>query len=209
MWRISMNINITKRKIFAALGISFIVVAFHSTDDEVQVQFADVTPKIERDDFKDSEAESQISSAPSLNTLSHFEPNHSEEIDEPYIDHKANGMPSRVNQFVSSIDAGDDRSPPIIRQEDISQTPQDILEDEEKYLQFQALERQKVMISYLKAAGPKMAFIRDKIAEGKQRGISQERIQEAQRKLEKMEQMVAELHQEYPNLKEMIAHSHQ
>ena len=208
MWRIFMNINITKRTIFAVLGISFIVFAFHSTDDEVQVQFADVTPKIESNAFKDGEAERQVSSTPSLNTLSHFEPIHSEEIDEPYIDHNSNGIPLRINQFVSSIDTGDDRSPPLIRQEEISQTPIDILEDEEKYLQFQALERQKVMISYLKAAGPKMAFIRNKITEGKQRGISQERIQEAERKLEKMEQMVAELHQDYPNLKEMIAHSH-
>lgn len=122
-------------------------------------------------------------------------------VDEPSPkDYRDELQHSRLDIFTDSITKGDTRTPPIIRQAPEEQPSQEELEDPDKYHSFQTKQRQKVLISYLKAAQPKLDYLRKAIAEGERLGISEEQLREGKTKIRKIEEMVEQVKANNPEL---------
>jgi len=124
----------------------------------------------------------------------------SEEDEEDTRDYDEAQPNPRLLGFTNSITAGDSRTPPILRQEPEEQPKQEDLDDPDKYLAFQARQKQKVLISYVNAAKPKLNKLRALVAEGEKRGISKEQLAEGKAKIQKIEDMVEQIKAENPEL---------
>jgi len=107
---------------------------------------------------------------------------------------------TRLNSFTDSITEGDSRTPPLVRQEPDEQPSQNDLDDPDKYLAFQARQKQKVFISYIRAAKTKLNNLRNLVAEGEKRGISEEQLLEGKTKIRKIEEMVEQIKTDNPEL---------
>ena len=99
-----------------------------------------------------------------------------------------------------SLEEGDARTPPIVRSETFASPAQEVLEDEARYLEFYANEKKKVLASYVKAAGPKLEFLREMVAKGEKDNLEEAKLEEGRRKIQKIEEMLAELKETHPEL---------
>jgi len=107
--------------------------------------------------------------------------------------------------FTGSIGQVDERSPPIVRQKEEEKPTQEELDDPDKYLEFQLRQRKKVLFSYLDAAKPKLKKLRELVAEGERRGISEDKLIEGQTKILKIEEMVSQILEENPDIAELAS----
>ena len=123
-----------------------------------------------------------------------------EEEELPLSDDSDEVQNSRLSLFTSSISQGDERVPPIVRQAPEEKPSQEELDDPDKYLAFQAKQKQKVLASYLQAAKRKLDRLRKLIAEGERRGISEEQLIEGKAKIRKIEEMVEQMRIKNPEL---------
>jgi len=114
-------------------------------------------------------------------------------------------QPEAIESFRSAIIDGESRTPPIARREAEEAPSQEVLDDPAKYLSFQAQQRQKLFMSYITAAKPKIEKLKRLVAEGESRGISDEKLHEGRMKIQKLEEMVEQLKLENPELAEQLA----
>jgi hypothetical protein len=110
---------------------------------------------------------------------------------------------SSLKSFTASLSKGDDRAPPIVRQAAQEQASQEELDDPAKYLDFQARQKQKVLVSYLHAAKPKLEKLRELVARGEAEGIAEDKLNEGRIKIQKIEEMVEEIKLDNPELAEL------
>ena len=112
--------------------------------------------------------------------------------------------PKIIESFTTAIIEGESRTPPIVRREAEEVPSQSVLNDPDQYLKFQSKQRQKLFVSYAKAAKPKIDKLKRLVAEGEAGGISEEKLQEGRMKIQKLEEMLEQLKQENPEIIELI-----
>jgi hypothetical protein len=95
---------------------------------------------------------------------------------------------------------GDARTPKLSPSVKREAPPAQALSDHDAYLAYEQRQDKQLKRAYVEAAEVKTAELKGWIAKGRQHGISDEQIAQAQRKLEGIEAMAAELKQQHPDL---------
>lgn len=108
---------------------------------------------------------------------------------------------SAITQLREARLHGDDRAPPITRNEvpQETATPEE-LANPELYSNYETRQEMKLKLAYVEAAHPEMQRIEGQLKAMRDAGVDQEAIREAEEKLKQLQAMTERLEKQHPEL---------
>lgn len=110
--------------------------------------------------------------------------------------------PSTVASLREARINGDSRAPKLTKHHEREEPTEEELEDHDQYVEYERRQQKRVYRAYVEASKIKTKQIRDMIELGKSEGISDEEIAFAEEKIRGIEEMAAQLQQDYPDIME-------
>ncbi|MEH6348250.1 MAG: hypothetical protein V7785_24345 [Bermanella sp.] len=107
--------------------------------------------------------------------------------------------PEAISSLEQARLNGDPRSPPIHHSELSQRANKQQLEDSDQYSSYQANKKKQLISHYLQAAQPKINKLKEQVQIAKEKGLPPEQLAEGEEKIKRLEDMVEQLKQQYPD----------
>jgi len=110
--------------------------------------------------------------------------------------------PQAINSLREARLHGDSRTPPLLKQAPVETPTDEEVADHDKFIEYEQRQEKRLYQAYALASKEKIAGIQSMIdqAKGKDAGISDAQIEEAEQHIQQIEDMVSEIKQRFPDI---------